>query len=362
MKFAKVLFFVCVIGICAAAALERATSKAEAEYTAATNALKLEEGEGYKEMFQNTYGPPSRASRRAQATQNQKVSIEVGTSKVEALYDAKLLENGSFLSGIPFFFASASSAPVVTNNLVKLNANTYYVPFNTISNSCYMESSADPSEKIHLICYLNNKSGASVLKIYFLELAKDRTNQANVSAIANKLQTKQASRKTFISGRYEEVNYSIQDVMWWQKEIKTINDSDAAKKAEKEKRVADLKAQIAKLTAELALLQKSKVTLSGQLQTVQTTKTETFAKRQTLITYKLSLEMTIKTLQTSISTAEQLKALQASIDKALKELDYWLQGSIYHRVINAAEKTTLLAKKNDNKGFQTMVNDFFFPQ
>ena len=354
MKFAKVLFFVCVIGICAAAAIERATSKAAAEYTAATAALKYETG--YKEMFQNTFEIPSPG--------NQKVSVQIGTAKVETVLDNVLLGTGSFLSGIPFFFATTPTSPVVTNNMVKFNEKTWYIPFNTISNACNVSQANDPNIKNFMTCMLSNKNGPQVLKIFFLELKNqnDFMSKMTVNTSANDISSKKQARGSFISKKFGDVGSGLMYTMQFQQSIAQIQKNDADVLAAKKASIEKLKKQIAELTAKLVLLQKQKTTLSSELQTVQTTKSETFNKRQKKVTYRISLEATIKTLESSISTASQITALETTIATALKELEYWLQGSIYHRVINTAEKAGLLAIKNDNTQFDAKINDYFFPQ
>jgi hypothetical protein len=345
---------VCVIGICAAAAIERATSKAAAEYTAATAALKYETG--YKEMFQNTFEAPSPG--------NQKVSVQIGTANVETVLDNVLLGTGSFLSGIPFFFATAPASPVITNNMVKFNEKTWYIPFNTISNACSVSTASDPNVKNYMTCMLSNKSGPQVLKIFFLELnnQNDFMSKMKVNNLASDISSKKQARGSFISKKFGDVGTGVYYVMTFQQKIAQVRQTDAETLAAKKASIEKLKKQIAELTAKLVLLQKQKTTLSSELQTVQTTKSETFNKRQKKITYRISLEATIKTLEGSISPASQITALETTIATALKELEYWLQGSIYHRVINTTEKAGLLAMKNDNSQFEAKINDYFFPQ
>ena len=351
MKFAKALFFICVIGIITS----RAVSKAEAEYTAATNALKLEVG--YKEMFQNTF------ENKMPPFGNQEVQVVMEDSKASATLDLNMMENNSFNSGIPFYFKAASSEKVVSKNMVKLNDKTWYIPFNTISKACSFDSNIDSSVPLYLTCFLANKNGTPVLKINFTGFsAHSRRDQMAVSIIANGFSEKQEARKSFISQKFKDVGNAIWYSMTYQEEITGIKKSDADILAAKKASIEKLKKQIAELTAKLALLQKQKVTLSGELQTTQTKKTETTVTKTKKITYKLSLEATIKTLESSVSTQAQIEGLQATIDKALKQLKYWLQGAVYHRVINAEEKTGLEGLKDNNSGFDAKVNDYFFPQ
>jgi len=98
------------------------------------------------------------------------------------------------------------------------------------------------------------------------------------------------------------------------------------------------------------------------LQTIQTKNTNTYNKRQRKITFRLSLEKTIKTLESTISGPAQLAKLQEDITKALQQIKYWLQGSVYHRVINETEKAALIVMIKQDAQFDAKINDYFFPQ
>merc|ERR1711957_669652 len=225
---------------------------------------------------------------------------------------------------------------------------TYYIPHNTITQTCAIyKDFSDPSSKKMLQCSVANKSGSFPLKIVFLDskVGIDVINiMATVMAYAN------GKRKTWISDKFRAVAESLLETIKYQTQLSWIKSSDAEILAAKQASIAKVKKQIATLVARLAVLQALKITLSGQLQTTQTTISETLITKTKKTTYKLSLEVTIKQLEQSISTADQIQVLTTSIAAALQ------------KVINASEKTGLLGLITNNEAFDKKVNDYFFPQ
>lgn len=365
MKFAKVLFFICVIGICSAAAIERATSKAAAEYTAATKAAKVEVG--YKEFMQrfNPNAPNPYANQNNIAPvakpQNTLVNIETTQGTAKAMLDYTLLLNDKqFNSGIPFFFTAVPTEAVILSNMVKLKENSYYIPHNTITQSCAIyKDFSDPNAKKMLQCMISNKSGNFALKMIF---DKQTIGIDVINIMATTMGSASGKRKTWISDKFRDVAEALTQTIYFQKQLSWIKSDDATIKAAKQASIDKVKLQIKTLEARLVALQANKVTLSGQLQTTQTTISETLTTKTKKITYKLSLEVTIKQLEQSISTKAQVEVLTKSVADALQKVTYWLDGSIYHRVINASEKTGLLGLINNNAAFDAKVNDYFFPQ
>lgn len=292
---------------------------------------------------------------------NSLVELETTQGTAKAMLDYNLLmSDTSFNSGIPFFFTETPTAPVIVSNMVKLSTKTYYIPHNTVTQSCAIyKVFADPSTKMMLQCMISNKSGNFALKITFLE-PDVKIDVINI--IATSIGSASGKRKTWISNKFIEVANACSQTIFYQEQLSWINKSDADILAAKQASIDKVKKQIFTLRARLVALQALKITLSGQLQTTQTTISETLITKTKKITYKLSLEVTIKQLEQSISTQQQIEVLTKSVQGALQKVTYWLDGSIYHRVINAAEKTGLLALINNNADFDKKVNDYFFPQ
>merc|ERR1712160_162742 len=108
-------------------------------------------------------------------------------------------------------------------------------------------------------------------------------------------------RKTWISDKFRDVAEALTQTIYFQKQLSWIKSDDATIKAAKQAGIDKVKLQIKTLEARLVALQANKVTLSGQLQTTQTTISETLPTKTKKIPYKLSLEVTIKQLEQSIS-------------------------------------------------------------
>ena len=358
MKFAKVLFFVCVIGICAAAAIERASAEAVAKYTSETKALKLEMG--YKEIFQST----TQQNLAADAYKtNHNVKISDNNASVLCQMDMALLKANAFASGIPFYFAQPQNGQGVLSNMIKLSENTWFIPFNTLTSICKLNHDNDPNSTIKITCDVNNKNGANVLTVSFEGTSStDFMKMMVINQIVMDLDQRQSARKSFISKQFQYVSSAVYMASQIQTQIASIQKSDAEILAAKKASIEKIKKQIAELTAALALLHKQKVALSSQLQSVQTRSSETTNTKSKKISYRLSLESTIKILTGEISSADSIKKLQDSIAANLKELKYWLQGSVYHRVISEAEMTGLLGMINNDSQFDGKINGYFFPQ
>merc|ERR1711957_442026 len=207
-----------------------------------------------------------------------------------------------------------------------------------------------------LQCMISNKSGNFALKMIF---DKQTIGIDVINIMATTMGSASGKRKTWISDKFRDVAEALTQTISFQKQLSWIKSDDATIKAAKQASIDKVKQQIIALKARLVALQANKVTLSGQL---QTTISETLTTKTKKITYKLSLEVTIKQLEQSISTKAQVEVLTKSVADALQKVTYWLDGSIYHRVINASEKTGLLGLINNNAAFDAKVNDYFFPQ
>lgn len=346
MKFAKVLFFICAIGLCTAA--ERSTAEIAAEYRAETEALKVEVG--YKEMFVR-WTPPAMPGVVGLLDVNYPAKISVSGEQgqvIDATFQAQLLKNG-FASGIPFFSKNwAALNKGAFKHLVKSNDNVYYLPFNTINSV--------KTDEETIMFVIDNKFGPNTI-IMNLPGVGDKT-----PLIKGQIDTKQTTRQQHVRDNFQRVQWYAYYAKDAQEKIKKAQDSDAKKKTDMQTEITKLKTQLAQLKAKLVTLKTLQVTQSQSLQTSETKLSETTTKKTKKITEKISIEKTIKTLESKVSPQEVIKKLQADKEEAKKNLEYWLKGAVYHRVINESEKTGLLGMALQNDAFDKKVNDYFFPQ
>jgi len=350
MKFAKVLFFVCVIGLCAA--LERTVSKAETEYMASTKAAKAEVG--YREMMDFTLPQVENT--------NQKVTIVASGNSVKTVLDMQLLSSKAFQSGIPFYFSGQqTSSPIITKYMIKLNQQVYYIPFNTLLGNCNAENVAD-QEKPKLLCQIENKNGISPIMITFEDLEDGFMGTFALQQISKKISYERDQRKSFIAGVMYNIGNTLNMIKYIQYKIEINKKEVQEKRKLKIESIEKLKKQIAELTAAKNALEKEKNTNSASLQVIKNSGEEATKMRIILVSKRISYELTIKTLTNKIQGQSAIDNLNKLSEEALTKLKYYLQGSVYHRIITETEMTGLVGMVLNDSQFDAKVNDYFFPQ
>lgn len=346
MKFAKVLFFICAIGLCAA--VERSTAEIAAEYKAETEALRVKVG--YKEMFTRFNTEATTGSYFLSQNYPAKVSVSGENGQtIDCTLQTALFSSG-FNSGVPLFSNNwAALNKGAFKHLIKSSNNVYYLPFNTINSSRF------DGETILFV--INNKFGPNTILVNLTGVDEDF-----VIAIKSGIDTKRQMRKTHIVSSFNNVIEMALMARMAQKKIKKAQDSDAQKKADMQAEITKLKTELAQLRAKLVTLKALQVTQSQTLQVSESKLSETTIKKTKKITEKLSIEKTIKTLESQVSPQQIIEKLKKDKEEAKKNLEYWLKGAVYHRVINESEKTGLLAIVLQNDAFDKKVDDYFFPQ
>ena len=350
MKFAKILFFLSVIAFCSALERTAAEAKAAAEYSAKTKALRL--SSGYKEMFQSM-------DLQTDANKNYDVTLIINNDKFPCELQMTLLNTNSFWSGIPFFsktpITNLESHPVL-KNFIQLNPNSFYLPFNSIQGGLQWDYSFGG-----ISATISNTRGNNNLNIDFKDFADmDEEQRAleTFSALENKLTERSTRNNKYIN----DLNRNLYQVQRAQAKIDAAQKSDADFKKAKEESIAKLKLEIQTLTTQLENLTKQKTTLSTTLQTSKNTETEITIQIKTLTIKKTNLLESIETLKIKISTQEVITNLEKKMTGDMEQLKYWLQGSIYHRIITQSEMDGLITSVEDSKKFTETVGGYFFPQ
>jgi hypothetical protein len=300
-------------------------------------------------------------------SRNFPVIIKIGDKEIKTELQMPLLKLGSFLSGIPFYEKAGVQLTEshMKNNFIKLNANTFYLPFNTISNQCYFIGgmmNGEPDDYSSLKCTLSNSSNSNLMMIiYFTEVAMDYMDDQRFMFINQKIGQGQNDRRSFIYNEFYKINSAVYGVGKAQYSIARINKSDADIKKLKIDDINEKKAQLEKLTKYLNGLKATKVTLSIALQAIQTKEGDVHKERTTKSTTKASLEAAILTLKSSMTTQQKLDKMTKEQGENMALLNYWLQGSVFYRLITEAEKGSLIGMVKAPE-FTTKVTDLFFPQ
>lgn len=249
-------------------------------------------------------------------------------------------------------------------NFLGLNANTFYIPFNTITESCSFRSSVVDSNELasRIKCPLNNLNGTTMLIITFSTLGTGFMDQHKVLYIQQFINKGINSRKEFITTQFSNINNAAYDVSMCQEDIENMIKSDADVKAKKLASINTLTIQISTLEAQLAVLKSKKIALSKDLQNIKTTGSDITINKKANIAIKIALLTTIETLKTKITGGDIITQMTTKQTSDMTFLKYWLQGSIYHRITKESEVATLIGLANDKSQFVTQINDFFFPQ
>merc|ERR1719331_3344963 len=198
MKFAKILLIVSAITLCAINA--RTVSEAEAEYLAETKAVKAEVG--YKELMEPL--PPLPSLDQASLSANLPVTLEVDKKKASGESDNTLIKMPHFKSGLPFIFKVAPTD--IAKHLIKLNDNTYYIPFNTISDISNGKMPPEENIKPWVDVLINNKKN-------------DFFGKNEIYSILNQWEKFRLARETMIREEFSRVQSASYYVAKFQAQI-----------------------------------------------------------------------------------------------------------------------------------------------
>jgi hypothetical protein len=351
MKFAKILLIISAIAFVAS----RTVTKEEEEYMAETKALKIETG--YKELMELD----DSVYEKYQQT-NFKVSLQIGGAKAEGnLANTMFFTKPEiiFKSGIPFTFKTAPAAGVA-KHLIKYSDNTYYIPFNTWTGRAFAEEHS--TGKTYIPITLNNKHGYSDLSIVFTESNYNETAENYLGSMINAWSSARGNRKNHINTAFDTVKSAAFSAKQNIQKIKDIKDTDAQKKKKLEDQITEKKKEVQTLTNEVTEANTKFVKASGELATVETKLSNEKSKRAKLVIERNNLEANIKLLKGDVKPEEVLKKLKEKMDESLKQAEYWLKGSVYHRVVSEGEKSELMKIILDDAKFDERVAGYFSPQ
>ena len=354
MKFAKILLIVSAITLCAINA--RTVSEAEAEYLAETKAVKAEVG--YKELMEPL--PPLPSLDQASLAANLPVTLQVEDKKASGESDNTLIKMPHFKSGLPFLFKSAPTE--IAKHLIKLEGNSYYIPFNTISDISNGRMPPEENIKPWVDVLINNKNGSFTLKVIFANKKNDFFGKNEIYSILNQWEKFRLARETMIRDEFSRVQSASYYVYKYQLQIDSATKSDADKKKMMEDAIKDTKKKIEDLIKEINKVEKELNAASKTLTTTTNDLQVLVNKRDKEVGIKLSIEAIIKSLKASIKTEDAIKKLEAEKAGAHTNLTYWLKGSVYHRVISVNEMKDLITIALKDKEFDDKINGYFNPQ
>jgi hypothetical protein len=298
--------------------------------------------------------------------QNFEVTVHIGTLSLDTKIQMTLLKTDSFLSGIPFYSTAKIAdfnTPIMKNFLKYSDDHSFYLPYNTITESCDFTCNMMDSKELYskIKCPLNNTNGTSMMTMIFKKIGNDYNSVQKVLLIKQIIDNGKTSRKNYVSSQFMQINMAVYGVNEADKRMKSISQSDAEIKAAKLASIKSLRLSIETYTTQLLALKAKKITLSNDLQNIKTKNSELDANKKTKIATKISLIVTIATLESKITAKDLIAELEKKNVKNMDLLKYWLDGSVYHRIISESEMTGLVGKAS-KPHFDKEVTNFFFPQ
>jgi hypothetical protein len=341
------------------ASLERTVSRVETEYMAATKSANARVG--YKDLMVMTNDIDKQLYEK-----NHPVRVMDNDGDfIDIELDVTGLKTKTVPSGIPFYVKDPNTlaGKRVAGNLLKAGtANNFYLPFSTITN-CNYEESADPNVKPNAICDIENKNGANVITIYFTAYSNTNDEHKSLTAmLVNEFESNKMARRNFIMGEFSRVTRAAMNAKSVVTKINDAKKNDADLLAARKASIEKLIVQIAEMRQQMVTLESQKLALSQQVQLVKTAQAENHANKEKKITLRISIEKTIKTLESKINKQEILDKLTKDIQENKNSLRYWLTGSVYHRICTEQESNQLFDLALNDKDFDDKLNSHFFPQ
>merc|ERR1712224_288822 len=245
-------------------------------------------------------------------------------------------------------------------NLIKYDATTWYIPFNTLTGRPMSMESDNGKSMIHLT--VRNKNGSATMDIVFTESKFTDDTEYTFNLMSGDWVKRAGQRKQHINDAFNTVYRAAYQAKRQIDKIQKIKDSDEQKKKDLEAKITAKKKEVQTLTNEVTEANTKFVKASGELATVETRLSNERSKRSKLIIEKQNLEANIKILKGDVKPEEVLKKLKEKMDESLKQADYWLKGSVYHRVVSEGEKSELMKIILDDAKFDERVAGYFSPQ
>lgn len=359
MKFVKILLFVGAFTLLGLSLAAERSERSQARYQEMTNSLRVETG--YKELLT----PPDHEFNEKVLERNYGGIIYYKTKKAESTtLQTTMIKEGAFRSGIPLsnpdngVFSSAGFSQIFIN--ANDQGTVSYVPFVQLTQGCGIDVGNLPFK---MTCPIRTVNGSGVFTFQF----EDNTQDLDASTVVNQINKLKVFRES-------EINRAVVGVL---DAINRLQAKTQELKDAKVKNVQAVKAQQVKqkLINDLGRLQDE---IDGRLDTENTkyvgltTKVDLSHKKISEILQKISqaksqissIRSIVLNLQTNITPESQIKQMEADLAKYLQLAKYWIQGAIFHRIIDENEAKPLedLVVATNLVSFNTKVDDYFYPQ
>lgn len=359
MKFAKILLITFAFTLLGLSLSLSRSERSEAQYKAMTNSLRVEVG--YKELL-----TPIDEDFVEKVLERDYKGILTYRNKKSDIFvlQASMLKENSFRSGIPFFSKDPMkfSASGFSQLFIEISSNEFvqYVPFVQLTQGCNFDIALRP---LKMSCAIKTNVGAGIIEFEFRDVS-----DVEALTIVNQINKMKNTRETEINRTVVGVLDAITRLKAKQQELRDVAGkiSDANKLSE-EKR---------KNIINLTRLQNDiddKLTQEKQRYNGLTANVENILKKIADINQKIAnanneknaLQNYIALENSKITTEAKIKNMENDLANYLKIAKYWIQGAVYHRIIDdneVKELETLITGQPTADAFNAKLDDKFYPQ
>ena len=359
MKFSKILFIVGAFALIGLTLSTQRSERSEAQYQSMTQSLRVEVG--YKELLT----PPSGEFSQKVLERDYKGIVTYRNKKTSNfVLQATMLKEGAFRSGIPFFTSNPEnfSTPGFSQIFIAIPGQdkVQYIPFVQLTQSCMFDIAVLP---LKMTCPVKTNVGAGILGFEFDEDVMD----TEALTIINQLNKLKNFRETEINRTIVAVLDAIIRLKGKQKELKDASAkvSDAYKKqSEKQKIITLLIRRQGDIDDQIGAEADKYKQLTSNVEKI--TKKISYLQQKIRIDQiqRIALRTSITSLNNDMTVPDRIKKGEADMQIYIELMNYWIQGAVFHRIIDDDEAVPLgkMVTSGQIDGFNTKIDDYFFPQ
>ena len=358
MKFAKIIFIVGAFALIGLTLTIERSKRSEAQYQETTKTLRVEVG--YKELLT----PPDGEFSDKILERDYKGIVTYRNKKTEDfVLQATMLKEGAFRSGIPFFTQNPQkfSNPGFSQIFIPIAGQdkVQYIPFVQLTQACLFDINDLP---LKMTCPVKTSVGSGMITFEFIDLM-----DTEALTIVNQINKLKVFRESEINRTIVSVLDAINRLKAKQKELQetSANVADAHKKQNlKQKIIKDLIRRQGEIDDSITSEAEKYKTLTSNVEKISKKIANISQKIRVDEIEKNALGTGIDNLQSSMTTEAQLGKMESDLQRYLQLAKYWIQGAVFHRIIDDNEAKTLDDMIIDGKfdTFEVKIDDYFFPQ
>lgn len=358
MKFAKILFIVSALALIGLTLTIERSVRSEAQYQEMTKTLRVEVG--YKDLLTP---PDGEFSEKVLERDYKGIVTYKNKQTEEFVLQASMLKEGAFRSGIPFFTNNPEkfSTPGFSQIFIAIpgQEKVQYIPFVQLTQACLFDIAILP---LKMTCPVKTSVGSGIIGFEFADVMD--TEALTIVNQINKLKT---FRESEINRTIVGVLDAINRLKAKQEELRAASSNVAdvyKKQSDKQKKILQLIRQQGEIDDKITAEAEKYRGLTANVEKVTKKIAEITHSIRTAEIEKVALNEGLTKLQNILTTPEQITKMNGDLQKYLQLAKYWIQGAVFHRIIDESEANSLegMVSRGELQDFNNKIDDYFFPQ